>query len=181
VTAAYFSRFYSKSCCFQDLRPYLGLLLDLQRQQQTDVSADVADDVAAGMITWLRKQADSAVFSTDVIRPPTEAIDEVSSSAVHTISCVNAYAMLLRSDSSVSCKAYLELACLERLVVNSCTLSCYRLYQASTRLTAFEHAHLSSGITGRKSTRHTAAAEADLRTPVLTLHARSTVQQQQQQ
>jgi N-acetyltransferase B complex (NatB) non catalytic subunit len=80
VTAAYFSSFYSKSCCFQDLRPYLGVLLDLQRQQQSDVAADVAAaDVAAVMITWLREQADSAVFSTDVIRPPTEAIDEVSS------------------------------------------------------------------------------------------------------
>jgi N-acetyltransferase B complex (NatB) non catalytic subunit len=80
VTAAYFSRFYSKSCCFQDLRPYLGVLLDLQRQQQSDVAADVAAaDVAAVMITWLREQAGSAVFATDVIRPPTEAIDEVSS------------------------------------------------------------------------------------------------------
>jgi N-acetyltransferase B complex (NatB) non catalytic subunit len=83
VTAAYFSRFYSKSCCFQDLRPYLGVLLDLHRQQ-SDVAADVAAaDVAAVMTTWLREQADSAVFSTDVIRPPTEAIDEVSSIAAH--------------------------------------------------------------------------------------------------
>eukprot|EP00953_Heterococcus_sp_UTEX-ZZ885_P010642 6210-Heterococcus_DN1.PRE.2 len=77
VTAAYFSSFYSKSCCFQDLRPYLGVLLDLQRQQQSDVAADVAAaHVAAVMITWLREQADSAVFATDVTRPPTEAIDE---------------------------------------------------------------------------------------------------------